>query len=318
MELIKLTCGEAFAEIYPVGACIHRLCVPDRNGNVGDVVRHADDPAARYMMKASTIGRFANRIAFGRYTVDGKTVQLETNERGTHTLHSASGNYANREFTPERLSENAVRMTLREEGEGGFPGGADVAVTFTLSESDGGYALAIHYEVTPDETSPVNMTNHAYFNLSGDGDVLDHILWLDAERFTPKGDIGMPVGEFKSVEGTPFDFRTPRSFREAYESAKEGDFMFANAFDDNFELCGEGMRIFARVIDPASGRVMEGYTDLPGMQLYTPNMPTNPFPAFCLETHYFPNSVNCPEYRASIIKGGETYVSNTIYRFTVE
>ena len=321
MELFKLTCGDgAFLEVAEYGATMHRIVVPDRDGNLGDVVLHADpfDPAYRF--RANVIGRCANRIAHGRYTLGGETVQLDVGFDG-NMLHSGSGNYANREWKGERLSENAVRFTLREEGEGGWPGGADAAVTYTFSKNDGAYAVNLHYEITPDRDSVVNPTNHAYFNLKGEGDVLGHELWLNVSRWTPKGDVGMPEGGYADVEGTPFDFRTPRTLGAAYEASKPEDFRFAAAFDDNLVIDGEGLRIAARLKDPETGRVMETYTDLPGMQLYTPARAMGwipPFAAVCFETQFFPNAVNCPDYPSPVVKGGETLTTDTIYRFTTE
>ncbi len=321
MELFKLTGPKgAFLELAEFGATMNRIVVPDREGNPGDVILHTDpfDPAYRF--RANVIGRCANRIAKGRFTLNGVETQLDVGFDG-NMLHSGSGNYAGREWKGEQISDRSVRFTLREEGEGGWHGGADAAVTYTFSEHRGAYSVMLHYEITPDEDSVVNPTNHAYFNLAGGGDVLGHELWLNVDQWNPKGDVGMPEGAYAPVDGTPFDFRVPRTIGDAYAASKPEDFRFAAAFDDSLVIAGERFRLAARLKDPASGRVMETYTDLPGMQLYTPARAMGWIPAFaavCFETQFFPNAVNCPDYPSPVVKGGETFVTDTVYRFYTE
>ena len=247
MELIRLTCGDdAFMELTDFGASMLRIVVPDREGNLGDVLLHSEPFDPKFPFRGMVVGRCANRIAHGRYTLNGIETQLDVGPDG-NMLHSGSGNYAQRQWNAERLAENAVRFTLREEGEGGWHGGADAAVTYTFSKNDGAYSVSLHYEITPDEDLVTNPTNHAYFNLKGSGDVLGHELWLNVDRWTPKGDVGMPEGDYAPVEGTPFDFRTPRTIGAAYEASKPEDFRFAQAFDDNLIINGSGLRIAARL-----------------------------------------------------------------------
>jgi len=312
--------------ILSYGGVIQSIEVPDRNGRTADVVLGAGsgETCRACACNAAVIGRVANRIGNGRFSLGGKETVLDANE-GTTTLHGASGNYGQRDFTVLEHTDSLVRLGLREEGEGGFPGGASVVVTYTLSEDN---TLSVEYEVTPEETTPVNVTNHAYFNLAGhaSGTVDDQVLQLEADLYTPADRKDIPTGEILSVKGTPFDFRRGARLGDAMADLELfGD--WHGGFDHNLVLRGRGFRQAGAASDPASGRKMTLFTDLPGVQLFTANFfgkmriegkggVRYPLHAgFCLETQYFPDSVNKPHFPDCIVRAGETFRTKTAFRF---
>ena len=333
VSLYRLQNGKGItAEILSYGGIIHKLLVPDRDGNVLDVVLGADDLEG-YMKgtcTASVIGRFANRISGGQFSAGGKVWTLEKNAPGECTLHSGSGNYARRNFggkTFERDGCAGVALSLRDNGEGGFPGGMDVTVTYTLDEAGN---FKIRYEGTPEADTPISMTNHVYFNLAGQdsGSVEDHLCQLDADFCMVHHETGLPTGEIVAVKGTDMDFTSPTPFKRGFNS-KEPQ-LSRNGYDHNYCLRGRGMRRGGVVKDPESGRCLEFFTDLPGVQLYTGlhlrlrkaagkgGAEYSNGDGFCLETQHYPDSVNMSQFPSPMYKAGEKFESETVFRFYTE
>lgn len=317
---IRNSTGE-FVELLDFGASLHSVNVRDVPGDIGNVVlgvKHADELTGR-SKEGATIGRCANRIAFGRYAIDGKVTQLETNAKG-HFLHGASGNYACRMFCAETDEANhSVSFYLRDKGEGGFDCDVDVHVRFAFRDD---HCLEIAYDLLPYGDTVLCPTNHAYFNLSGSGDVRDSILKIDSNTIAAKGRIGMPTGEKRNVAGLPVDFSVRRTLREAMESDSKGFFTRMPAgYDDCFILAKEGFGEAAELIAPDTGRMMRVYTDMPALIVFTPppretdgGLP-GVYGSICLETQFVPNAVNCPSYRSPVYRKGEKLLSRTVYEF---
>jgi aldose 1-epimerase len=316
------------------GATLAAWHVPDKDGNMADVVFGFDDVAG-YESKGNgyfgaTIGRVANRIANGKFTLDGKEYTLDTND-GPNTLHSG----AKRSFDQvvwtgqpfEHGDKRGVRFEyVSPEGEEGFPGTLTVHVTYTLDDAN---RLRIDYEATTDKRTPVNLTNHTYFNLSGAGSptILDHELMINADRYTPIGETLIPTGEIAPVAGTPLDFR---EFHKIGERVNQLNDKPGKGYDHNYVLNegGDELTLAAKVRDPKSGRVLTVSTTQPGVQFYCGNFldgvkgkggkPYNYRSGFCLETQHFPDSVNQPNFPSIILEPGKTYQHTTIYRITTE
>jgi aldose 1-epimerase len=321
-------------EVIGYGGAIVSLRVPDREGRPGDVVLGFDRlegyVADRFYIGA-LIGRFTNRIGGGRFRLDGREYALPVNDGGNH-LHGGPGGFHKVLWRVEPLEESGtvgVRLDyLSPDGEQGYPGNLDVTVTYRLTQEG---ALVIDYAAETDRPTPVSLTQHTYFNLSGDParDVLGHELELHADRFTAAEDL-IPTGELASVAGTPFDFRRPATI-----GARIGDadprLAAVGGYDHNFVLSDGGapLRSAARVHEPVSGRVLELFTTEPGLQLYSGNyldgglvgkggQPYGYRRGFCLEPQKFPDSPNHPEFPNSILRPGERYTSRTVYRFSTE
>src|SRR4051812_12328303 len=274
VELYVLTNGPMTAKVMTFGAIVTELHVPDRDGQPADVVLGFDDLRgylAGHPYFGATVGRVANRIAKGKFTLDGKEYTLAINDP-PNTLHGGLKGFDKVVWTAEEVQRPdgpAVRMTyLSPDGEEGYPGNLSVAVTFTLTDGGG---LKIDYEATTDKATPVNLTNHSYFNLAGpaSGPILGHELMLAADRYTPVDDTLIPTGEVRPVRGTPLDFTTPTAIGARLDQLKTDPV----GYDHNYVLRGggDGPAPAARVSDPASGRVMEMLTTEPGVQLYTAN-----------------------------------------------
>jgi len=323
------------AHILTFGGILQSLRVPDRNGELDDVVLGFDSLEPYFINEpylGSIIGRYANRIANGKFTLGGKEYTLPKNN-GPNTLHGGVIGF-NKVFwqaTPWE-SEDGVGVILRytsEDGEEGFPGNLETKVTYTLSDSN---ELSIAYEATTDQATPVNLTSHSYFNLVGQGisDVLRHELLVHAGRFTPINRNLIPTGELRSVKGTPLDFTrsTPIGARiaDSYEQLA-----LAKGYDHNFVIDrqGPGLAPAARVREPSTGRILEVHTTEPAVQLYTGNFLEGTLTGkearvykerygFCLETQHFPDSVNHPAFPSTILLPGQTYLSRTAHRFSVD
>ena len=306
------------AKIMTYGAILTELQAPDRSGVMTNVVLGADN-FDQYLKgfpgSAAVIGRFANRIAKARFALDGVEYKLAANNGPNH-LHGGPKGFAQVVWQAKPLPvgprEAAVRFTyLSKDGEEGYPGNLTVKVTYTLTDDN---ALRIDYEATTDKATPVNLTNHAYFNLAGSGDVLDHELWLAADRYTPADDQLIPTGQIAGVKGTPLDFTTPTRIGARINQFKPG----LNGYDHNFVLGGDGKSLVlaARAIDPKSGRVMEVRTTQPGVQLYTGNHLKHG--GFCLETQHYPDSVNRPDFPSTILRPGQTFKSTTAFAFSAK
>lgn len=301
------------AKVISYGATLTELQAPDKNGVLTNVVlgaRSLDEYTKSFSAAAATIGRFGNRIAKARFTLDGTEYKLAANNGANH-LHGGPTGFAKRVWTGKALdSGNAVQFTyFSKDGEEGYPGNLTVKVTYTLTENN---ELRLDYEATTDKGTPINLTNHAYFNLAGQGDILDHELWLAADHYTPVDAALIPTGEIAPVKGTPLDFTTPKKVGERIDAFKPG----LAGYDHNYVINngGKSLVLAARLVDPKSGRVMEMRTTEPGFQLYAGNHVKHK--GLCLETQHYPDSVNHPNFPSAILRPGNTFKSTTIYAFS--
>jgi aldose 1-epimerase len=317
------------------GAYIVSILAPDRDGKVAEVtLGHAD--LAGYLddgpYLGAVVGRYANRIAQGRFTLDGKTYTLVQNN-GPNSLHGGPEGFHRKLWTPrivEGPDGDALELSyVSPDGEEGFPGTLTAKVTYSLT-GDGG--LRLDYAATTDAPTVVNLTNHAYFNLAGDGagDVLGHRLLLEADAFTPVDETLIPTGELRPVEGTPFDFREPVAIGARIDEP-DPQLERGGGYDHNFVVRGTAgeLRRAARVVEPGSGRVLEVLTTEPGVQLYTGNFldgsvvgrsgkPYGKREGFCLETQHYPDSPNQPGFPSVVLRPGETHEETTVFRFSTE
>lgn len=314
--------------VMSYGATITELRVPDRSGQFTNVVLGSDTLEAYlrgHPAAASVIGRYANRIARARFSLDGAEYKLAANH-GPHHLHGGRRNFSRvvwqGEVLPAQPGAAAVRFTYRSpDGEEGYPGNLTVSVTYTLTDDN---EVRLDYEARTDRATVVNLTNHAYFNLAGHGDALGHELWLAAEQYTPADEGLIPTGEFAPVRGTPLDFTRPTTIGARIEQLKPRP----GGYDHNCVLRPEGRRpvLFARVVEPRSGRVLEALTTEPGVQLYTANHVRDftgvggakfgHHAGFCLETQHYPDSPNQPAFPSTVLRPGEVFTSTTVYRFS--
>lgn len=304
------------AKIITYGGIIRELQVPDRDGKTASVLLGTDS-LEKYLQgfnaSAAIIGRFANRIAKATFTIDGTEYKLAANNGRNH-LHGGRKGFAQVVWQGKALPPtdqgSAVQLTyMSKDGEEGYPGNLTVQVTYTLTEAN---ELRIDYEATTDKATPVNLTNHAYFNLSGTGNILDHILWLNAIRYTPADDELIPTGEIAPVKGTPLDFSSPMPIGSRINQLKPK----LNGYDHNFVINGGGkaLTLAGRAIDPKSGRSMEVRTTEPGVQLYTGNHLNHG--GFCLETQHYPNSINQRNFPSPLLKPGQQFKSTTVFAFS--
>jgi aldose 1-epimerase len=314
------------------GAILTELHVADRNGKLEDVVLGFDnlkDYLAGHPMFGATVGRVANRIAKGKFTLDGKEYRLAVNS-GPNSIHGGRKGFDKVVWRAETLTKPdgvAVQLNYRSpDGEEGYPGNLSTTVTYTLTNEN---ELKITYAATTDKPTPVNLTNHSYFNLSGvkDGDVLGHELMLAADEYTPADATLIPTGEIRPVRGTPLDFTRPTPIGARIAELKPT----LGGYDHNFVLRGGGKSLVlaARVYDPKSGRVMEMFTTEPAVQLYTANfldgkrkgkggVAYGKHQGLCLEAQHFPDSVNHPNFPSIILRPGGTYTQTTVYKFSAK
>ncbi|MGB7848297.1 MAG: aldose epimerase family protein [Candidatus Acidiferrum sp.] len=321
-------------QIMTYGGFVVSIKAPDRAGKVEDVVLGFDEPSGYYENNHSKgaaffgpiVGRYANRIAHAKFSLDGKEYTL-TKNNGDNTLHGGPGGFHNRMWTGKEISDGVELKYLSKNGEEGYPGNLAATVRYTLSGGD----LKIEYSATTDKPTVVNLTNHSYFNLSGQGHgtILAEELKLNASRFTPVDSGLIPTGELKPVAGTPFDFLKPHAVGERI-NADDEQIRLGHGYDHNFVIDGGGgqeMKEAAEVYDPASGRVLKVLTTEPGVQFYTGNFldgtikgkggaiyPRNA--ALCLETQHFPDSPNHPGFPPTVLKPGNEFHSTTIFRFS--
>lgn len=310
------------------GAIVVSLETPDREGNVDNITLGFDSLEGylqRHPYYGATIGRYGNRIANGKFTLDGETYQLARNIMGNH-LHGGIVGFDKVMWDAEEVKSDegvGVRFHyLSPDGDEGYPGNLDVTVLYLLTDED---EMRIEYTATTDKATPVNLTNHCYWNLEGaeSGKILDHELMLNADRFLEVDEEIMPTGKLIAVEGTPFDFTSPKPIgRDFGELEKMG------GYDHCFVLNSQDgtLALAARAKDPDSGRVMEVHTTQPAMQFYTANFLEGDesqggygrHSAFCLETQHYPDSPNHPEFPSTILRPGETYRQVTVHRFYAE
>ncbi len=319
---------EIVIKITNFGGIITEIQTPDKNGNPGNIALgfdNLDQYLAGHPNFGALIGRFGNRIAKAQFTLDGETYQLAVNN-GNNTLHGGLKGFDDVLWDPEVIScdeRAALKLTyVSPDGEEGYPGTLSVVVTYELLMDQ----LFITYEAETDKATPVNLTNHTYFNLSGEGTILDHILYINASRFTPVNEELIPTGEIANVEGTPFDFRKPFLIGERIDEIGGNP----GGYDHNFVLDGssEEKVLAAKLMDPKSGRFVEVITTEPGVQFYTGNFLDGTLAqgdvtyvknsGLCLETQHFPDSPNQPNFPNTILRPGEKFVSQTIFKFGVE
>ncbi len=334
VEIYTLKSDKLEVQVMNYGGYVLSIRVPDRTGKVADVVLGFDDPAQYYASNHAKgnpffgpiVGRYANRIAHAKFSLDGKEYTTPKND-GENTLHGGPDGFHNHLWTGHIIADGVELKYVSKDGEEGFPGNLSVTVKYTLSGND----LKIDYSATTDKTTVLNLTNHSYFNLSGQGTgtILANKLTLNASRFTPVDAELIPTGELKSVVGTPFDFLKPHAVGERINANDEQLKLGHNGYDHNFVIDGGGKELkqAAEVYDPASGRVLQVLTTEPGVQLYTANFldgsikgkagvayPRNA--ALCLETQHFPDSPNHPAFPTTVLKPGSTFHSITIFRFS--
>ena len=316
-------------EISSYGATVIRLFVPDRNGKLEDIVLGYDDLAGYYQGKSyfgAIVGRYANRIAKATFSIDGKPYKLAANN-GPNTLHGGIKGFDKVVWDGKQDSEGITFTYTSKDGEEGFPGNLVVKVRYELSNAN---ELSIEYSAETDQPTVLNLSNHSYFNLDGQGkgDILQHELQIHANAFTPVDADLIPTGEIRKVAGTPFDFTSPHKIGERVNDTAYDQIRYGIGYDHNFVLNGEGMKPAASVYSPVSGRTMEVLTTEPGVQFYCGNFLNGSEKGkgsvyqkrygFCLETQHFPDSPNQPSFPSSLLKPGEKYRSATIFKFGIK
>lgn len=322
--IITNSLGE-YAEILDYGATLHSLVVFDRDGALGDVLLGVDDAAQlpQGMSKeGSIIGRCANRIRDAHCVIDGKEYFFEKNPRGEF-LHSGSGNYAHKFFSAEIRSKNTLRLSYTDIGEAGFDGLVQVVIEYSFDDS---HALDIRYRMTPERTTILNPTNHAYFNLGGRSDVRDDRLRLFAAYYAPKNEKNLPIDEARPVAGTPYDFRQAKRIAERIEAALPEPYL--RNVDDYYSIDGAGYRQAAELYSSASGRAMQVWTDFPALVLFVPDFCDKAagkggllWPAYgavCLECQYMTDAIHLTSFEIPVFRKGQALEKRTTYRFSVE
>lgn len=321
----------AEACITNYGGRLVSVMVPDKNGKMTDVVLGYDN-IGQYVQSdgnyGALIGRYGNRINQGKFTLDDIEYTLPQNN-GAHCLHGGPQGYHARMWDAKQLNDQALELTyLSKDGEAGFPGNLDIKVTYTLTDDN---AVGIKYEATTDKKTVVNLTNHSYFNLSGvpGSDVLDQLVMINADNYTPVDSTLIPVG-ISPVDGTPLDLRTPVAIGKQINNPFQ-QLLFGRGYDLNWVLNTNGDKnvLAAKAYSPTSGIALEVYTNEPGIQFYTGNFMDGKdtgkhgvlYPhrgALCLETQHYPDSPNHPDFPSVVLNPGEKYLSECIYKFTVE
>jgi aldose 1-epimerase len=323
------------AKITNYGAIVVSLKAPDRTGKMDDVVlgfNDLDSYLKGHPYFGAIVGRYGNRIAKGRFTLDGVEYKLAVNNGENH-LHGGIKGFDKVVWTAKETKTKmgpALSLTyISKDGEEGYPGTVTATVVYTLTNNN---ELKLDYTVTTDKDTVTNLTHHSYFNLAGEGngDILSHILTLNAARFTPTDAGSIPTGELKAVAGTPFDFLKPTVIGKRIDE-KDQQLEFGSGYDHNFIVNGKAgtLRSAATVYEPTSGRVLEVWTTEPGVQFYTGNFLDGTLTGksgkvyqkrfgFCLETQHYPDSPNHPAFPTTTLKKGATYRSTTVYRFKVK
>ena len=314
------------------GARLVSIKVPDRNGKFADILL-GHNSAEEYINAGdrpyfgSVVGRYSNRIAGGRFTLEGKEYTLATNNGENH-LHGGNMGYDKLVWDAAVSNSSVIFSLTSYDGQEGYPGELKIKVTYTLTEAN---ELKIFYQATTDKATPINLTNHAYFNLADEGapTILEHELMLNADTFTPVDATLIPTGEFRPVKGTPFDFTTAKAIGRDI-AQKDTQLEYGNGYDHNFVL-NKGvsdLALAATLYEPKSGRCMETFTEEPGVQFYSGNFLTGcltgksgkkyPFRSgLCLETQHFPDSPNQKNFPSTILRPGEKYQTTTVYKFSI-
>jgi aldose 1-epimerase len=328
VDLFTLTDKQLEVRLTSFGAHITDVLAPDRSGKRVDVVLGYKDLAGyladtkTYM--GSVVGRYGNRIAKGQFTLDGKHYQLSTNEHG-NTLHGGVVGFDRKNWTAKQIPDGVEMTLVSPDGDMGFPGQLTAHVRYTLT----GDRLRLEYSATTTKPTVLNLTNHSYFNLGGSGDILSHVLQLNASRYTPVNSTLIPTGTIEPVAGTPLDFTSPHAVGERIKADNE-QLKLAGGYDHNWVFAaGHSLSQPAAVLtDPASGRTLTVYTTQPGVQFYSGNFldgtfkgrdgqTYNKYSGMCLETQHFPDSPNQPNFPTTELKPGQMYHSTTIFQFGV-
>ena len=314
------------------GARIVSVLVPDRDGIMRDVVLGFDNIKDYQNVKSdfgASIGRYANRINQGNITIDGEIIQLPKNNYG-HCLHGGPNGWQYKVYKPVEVTRNSISFSLfSPDGDENFPGNVNAKVSYTLTDDN---AISIEYSATTDAKTVINMTNHSYFNLSGNpsNPAIDHILYINASNFTPVDSTFMTTGEIAAVEGTPMDFTTPKAIGQDIENPYQ-QLRNGKGYDHNWVLDTKGNvnELAAKLSCPSTGIAVEVYTNEPGIQIYTGNFLKGnvvgkngvAYPcraSVCLETQHFPDSPNKPQWPSVLLEPGQKYYSECIYKFVVE
>ena len=320
-------------KVLDFGAIISEVHVPDRDGKFADVVLgfdHIEPYLANMAFLGAVIGRFGNRIAKGQFSLDGKDYQLAINNAPNHLHGGEQGFHQVLWQAVPFETDEAVGITFTRsspDGEDGYPGKLDVTLVYELNNDN---ALSLRYHAVTDQATPVNLTNHSYFNLAGQGHILGHELSINADRYTPVDAGSIPTGELADVAGTPFDLRQPTVIGDSIDLPHE-QIRIGRGYDQNFVLnkkAGQLLNLAATVRDPASGRMMQVYTQEPGVQFYSGNFLDGTLggkgqtygyrSGFALEPQHFPDSPNQPAFPNTILRPGEQYQTETVYRFSAE
>jgi aldose 1-epimerase len=319
-------------QITNFGGVVVSIKVPDRNGKIDDVALGFDTVAeyeAPGPFFGATVGRYANRIANGRFTLEGRKYQVTVNNP-PNMLHGGKSGFNQKVWQVVRTGAQALHLHyLSKNGEEGFPGNLSVDVIFSLNDNN---ELKIDYAATTDKPTVLNLTNHSYFNLKGqgDGEIVDHIVQINASKFTPVDKNLIPTGELKSVAGTPFDFRKPQKI-SAHIGDNDEQLKLGLGYDHNFVIDngGKTLTMAARVHEETTGRLLEILTTEPGVQFYTGNHMDNGLHGkagktynfrygLCLETQHYPDSPNHPDFPTTELKPGEKFQSTSVYRFSTD
>ena len=314
------------------GARIVSIMVPDKNGDMKDVVLGFDNIDDYIQVPSdfgATIGRYANRIGQGKITIDGKEIQLPQNNYG-HCLHGGPTGWQYKVFKVNQANNQSIKLTVESpDGDNNFPGNVIASVTYTLTNDN---AIDIRYDATTDQKTIINMTNHSYFNLNGDPSAssMDNILYLASDSITPVDSTFMTNGEMMAVVGTPFDFNTPKAIEQDVTNFANEQIKFGKGFDHNWVLKTQGNinQVAAKLTSPTTGITLEVYTDEPGIQLYTGNFLDGTvkgkngisYPqraSVCLETQHYPDSPNKSHWPSVTLEPGQTYTSHCIFKFSV-
>jgi len=327
VDLYSLEDGKIEVRIITYGGIIVSLRTPDRNGKLDDVVLGCDS-VEKYETQTAhfggIVGRYANRIAHGTFQLNSKTYSIPKND-GDNALHGGTRGFDKVVWQGKQITDGVELTYVSKDGDQGFPGTLTTTVRYTLT----GTALRIDYSATTDKDTVLNLTNHSYFNLAGQGkgDVLGHFLEINASRMTPVDATLIPTGELTSVEGTPFDFRKPHTIGERI-NADDVQLRLGRGYDHNFVLDHPGkLAEAAEVYEPTTGRVLKVLTTEPGLQLYTGNFLDGSITgkegrvynrrfAFCLETQHFPDSPNHPSFPSTELKAGQKFHSETVFEFS--
>jgi aldose 1-epimerase len=334
VQIFTLTNGKGMeAKIMTYGGIVVSLKAPDRKGAMADIVLGQESLKAyeenNSPFLGALIGRYGNRIAHAKFSLDGKEYRLEKND-GDNSLHGGPHGFNTKVWTPKQLPDGGLELTyVSKDGEGGYPGTLTLVAVYHLTENN---ELKIDYAASTDKPTVVNPTNHSYFNLkgAGNGDILDHVVTIYADRFTPVDAGLIPTGELKPVKGTPFDFTKPTVIGSRIEQNDE-QLKLGKGYDHNWVLNPGGgkLALAAKVEEPTTGRVLEVLTTEPGVQFYTGNFLDGSIKGkggkvyarrngLCLETQHFPDSPNQPKFPSTTLRPGQKFQSETVYRFSTE